>query len=247
MKKEKDKFSKQSSFYKRFRPDYPETLYHYILSFVPVKNSCLDCGTGNGQVASVLAEYFEKVYASDVSESQLEKAIKKENITYTVQRAEQTDFLDNTFDLITVAQAIHWFDLNYFNQEVKRLLKPNGVLAVWGYGLFRTHSTIDEIVVNFYSETIGSYWNVERKHIDTNYESIEINLEELKVDHDFFIGTRWTLKHLEGYLNSWSAVQNYKNDSGKNPVPKLIRQLEPLWEKGKQRLRFPIFLRIFRS
>ncbi len=246
MKRSKDKFSKQSSFYKRFRPIYPIELYDYLLSFVDEKNTCLDCGTGNGQVASLLADYFKKVHATDISENQLKNTIKKENILYSVQRAEQTNFPDSAFDLITVAQAIHWFDFKFFSQEVKRVLKPKGVLAVWAYGLLRVTPKIDKLIDLFYTKTVGPYWNKERKHIDTNYQSVVLDLQEIDVKQQFSISTDWTLKHLEGYLNSWSSVQNYIDTKGENPVPDFIKQLAPFWKEKTQTINFPLFLRVFK-
>src|SRR4030095_11116914 len=136
----KDNFATQSDQYVKFRPTYPDELYQFLLPLVKTKDAAWDCGTGNGQVAQELSKHFKKVYATDISEKQIKNAIQRENIFYKVESAERTSFPDKSFDLITVAQAIHWFDFGAFYKEVERTIKPNGVLAVIGYGLL----SIDE-------------------------------------------------------------------------------------------------------
>ena len=151
----KDNFSKQSDLYSRFRPGYPRELFDFLLPLVPDKKTAWDCGTGNGQVAVKLSVYFNEVYATDLSSAQIGNADKKPNIFYTVGNAEETLFPDNKFDLITVAQAIHWFDFKKFYREAARTLKPGGVIGVIGYDVFRINKKIDLLVDKFYRETTG--------------------------------------------------------------------------------------------
>src|SRR5262245_43157313 len=120
----KDLFSKQSDLYAKYRPTYPKKLYEYILSFVIERNTAWDCATGNGQAAVILSDYFKKVIATDISAAQIEKAIPKENIEYSICSAELTSFAENTFDLVTVAQAYHWIKWKEFKKEVTRVCKP---------------------------------------------------------------------------------------------------------------------------
>ena len=245
MKKALDRFSQQSRTYKNYRPTYPEELLNYIYSFCNAKSSCWDCGTGNGQVAALLSHSFEQVFATDISQQQIQNAITKPNIHYSVQRAENTTFPNHYFDLITVAQAVHWFDLPFFNKEVNRVLKPNGIIAIWGYGLLKINPEIDAIVNHFYEHIIGSYWDRERGYLDQNYTTIPFNFNELDIKKNFKIETQWTIHVLDGYFNSWSSVQNYKEkNKGKNPVDKLIKAIAPIWNSGKQPISFPIFLRM---
>jgi ubiquinone/menaquinone biosynthesis C-methylase UbiE len=130
MKKALDRFSKQSKNHKDYRPIYPEALFKYIYSYCNAMKNCLDRGTGNGQVASKLSESFNQVFATYISPEQIKHATHKPNIKYSAQRAEKTLFQDQYFDLITVAQAVHWFDLLAFNKEVNRVLKPNDIVAI---------------------------------------------------------------------------------------------------------------------
>lgn len=246
MKKIIDNFSESSSLYKKFRPDYPDALYNYLLSLVDSTHKAWDCGTGNGQVAVMLAQHFKEVKATDISQQQLDAATKLDNIEYKACRAGQTPFEDNSFDLITVAQAVHWFDFEAFYTEVQRVAKPQAILAVWGYGLLKITDEIDAYIQDFYNQIIAAYWNVERKYIDEAYQTIPFPFDEIETP-TFSITKEWKLKDLEGYLNTWSAVKRYKKTIGENPVDKLITQLSKVWSAAtKHTVEFPIFIRIAR-
>jgi ubiquinone/menaquinone biosynthesis C-methylase UbiE len=248
MKEVLDNFSAQPEIYKKFRPTYPKALFDEVLQYVFGRKLCWDCGTGNGQIAVELSKYFEKVCASDLSPQQIAQAEKRENIFYSSGRSEKTDFEDHIFDLVTVGQAIHWFDIPAFNREVKRVVKSGGLVAFWGYSLLGVDEGIDQKINEFYYETIGKYWDKERGLVDDRYETIAFDFEELPVNKDLTIHVKWDLKHLEGYLNSWSAVQNYMRETGKgSPVPKLIKALKSSWGDNEfQDVRFPVFLRVGR-
>jgi len=247
MKKVKDKFSDRSEFYKKYRPTYPQQLYDEILKLTPRRNACWDCGTGNGQVAAEVSKYFNKVYATDISENQIANAEKKENIIYKVERAEETSFQNSQFDLITVAQAIHWFDLDGFFKEAKRVAKNRGILCVLGYSLLRIDKTIDGLIDHFYKEIIGPYWNSDREHVDNEYRSIKFEFEEIKIRKQFSIKVNWTLQEFEGYLNSWSGVHNYMNKNKDNPVVWIMEKLAKHWDENLvKELRFPIFMKVGR-
>ncbi len=239
----KDNFSQHATQYALYRPDYPEVLYSYILGLCKERKIAWDCGTGNGQVATKLSEYFEQVYATDISEKQLSNAIKKENIHYSLQPAERTSFSKNFFDLIVVAQAIHWFDFDLFYQEVKRTIKPNGLLIVVGYGLLKVNPEIDEIINTFYHNTIGPYWDAERHYIDEEYKTIPFPFEELS-GPDMLSILDWSFEHFMGYINTWSAVQHFIKEKGYNPVEQLAQDILPFWpEQEIKKVSFPILLR----
>jgi SAM-dependent methyltransferase len=189
----------------------------------------------------VLATYFKEVEATDISETQLAKAPLLSNISYGVQRAERTNFDDQSFDLITVAQAIHWFDLDAFLKEARRVLRPGGTLAVWGYGLLQFGATCDEQIRHFYTEVVGPYWDGERRHIDSGYVSIPLRLNNARDLNGFRIEKTMNLQSLHGYLTSWSSVQNYMKQHGQNPVDPLIETLRPAWGEGTKTAKFPIF------
>jgi ubiquinone/menaquinone biosynthesis C-methylase UbiE len=239
----KDNFSQQSAAYSQFRPQYPQDMIAYVVDFVVDRGHALDVATGNGQVAHQLSAFFKTVYATDISESQLENAVSARNIIYQLQPAEETNFADNQFDLITVAQAIHWFKFDAFYKEAKRILKPDGIFAVLGYGLFSTNPDSDKILQEYYKNIVGAYWDPERQYLDDNYETIPFPFEEIKVK-SFENHFTWTFEQLIGYLETWSATQHYKNKNHRNPVDLIYDDLKTSWEKSEQKVTFPLLLRI---
>ena len=248
MKKLLDNFSDKSSDYKKYRPIYPDSLYEYILAHVADRKFCWDCGTGNGQVANVLANYFEKVYASDISENQLKNATSNPKISYSVERAEITKFENDSFNLITVAQAVHWFDFEAFNIELRRVAKNDAVVCIWGYGLLRIDDKLNEVIDEFYTDKIGSFWDDERKHIDASYSDIKFDFEEMDAPKNLNITSKWNRDHLIGYLNTWSSVRHYKaaND-GANPVAEIQDRIYENWDVDVvKEVNFPLFIRMGR-
>ncbi len=236
----KDLFSTHSSSYAAFRPDYPAALYEFILGEVTSRSTAWDCACGNGQVAKDLAPFFDKVYATDHSANQLANAFRKDNIVYSVGRAEHSGFPDQYFDLITVGQALHWFDIVAFSKEVKRVMKPGGILAVWGYSLLNVDEKIDPIINDFYTNVIGAYWDKERKLVDEHYETVAFPFERIATPA-FEFSFEWSLAELSGYLTTWSSVQKYIKANGTNPVDKLVERIVPHWS-GKRKVSFPLFV-----
>lgn len=240
----KDHFSDRADLYARYRPSYPAELFDFLNSLVPAKENAWDCGTGNGQVAVELAGSFREVYATDISETQLANAPRRENIHYSAQPAEQTSFESDFFDLITVAQAIHWFDFEQFYREVRRTARKNAILCVLGYGRVRISEAIDALIDDFYHQVIGPYWDAERRYIDENYTTIPFPFREEKVP-DFVNRLEWSLAHLSGYLHTWSAVTHFESVNGFNPLEQLLPELETHWgHETVREVRFPILLRI---
>lgn len=242
----KDNFSNHSKEYALFRPHYPVELLTGIFSLLKEKNTAWDCGTGNGQVAGILADYFDNVYATDISGPQLEYAVKKSNIYYSVQSAEKTLFEAGRFNLVTVAQAIHWFRFDEFYAEVKRVSKPGAIIAVIGYGLLQTEEPLQTIIAHFYQHTIGPYWDAERRYIDEGYQTIQFPFKEIKMP-GYKMAYEWTLEQLTGYINTWSAVKHYIQQHNQNPVNALEKELARCW-KGRpaKSFSFPLLLRVGR-
>src|ERR1041385_187818 len=240
----KDIFSKQSHLYAQFRPTYPKELFDFLLSLVQERTAAWDCGTGSGQVANQLATYFTEVFATDISENQINNAIRKENIHYKIESAEHTSFEDTIFDLITVAQAIHWFDFDKFYKEVDRTLKSKGIIAIIGYTLPRIDKQIDTIIDNFYDNVIGPYWDRERRYVDELYQTIPFPFKEIK-GPALSTTYEWNFEQLIGFINTWSAVQHYIDRNIENPVGKITNELKSCWGKGVTKTAtFPILLRV---
>jgi SAM-dependent methyltransferase len=241
----KDYFSTQSKTYASFRPTYPEELYQFVLEHIKNKGHAWDCATGNGQVAQYLARHFARVDATDISAQQLKHAIKNDNIYYAVSPAEQTSFDDQQFDLITVAQALHWFDRDAFYHEVRRVSKPGGILAVWGYSILKIEPVIDKLIMEFYNGTVGPYWDNARRLVEDGYRSIEFPFETIG-SPEFSIKLQWTVDQLSGYLLSWSATQGFIANQGYDPVEPFIKTVKEVWASGEKTITFPLFTWIAR-
>lgn len=242
----KDNFSIQSADYAKFRPVYPQELIDYLISLCENHDACWDCGTGNGQLAVKLSETFQKVYATDISDKQLSNATPKPNIEYSKQPAEQTNFSNQYFDLITVAQAAHWFDHEQFNQEVNRILKPKGVIALIGYGLVQVEGRVGEVIKEFYWNVTKPYWDPERDHIEAAYQTIPFPFNEMADVPSFRMEKEMMLVDLVGYISTWSAVQHYKKDKGHSPIGQLYFDLKKVWNGESLLVDFPLFMRIGR-
>jgi ubiquinone/menaquinone biosynthesis C-methylase UbiE len=242
----KDNFSTHSNLYKQFRPEYPAELFDWIFQQVSNFDTAWDCGTGNGQIAKVLATKFKNVFATDISEQQLLNAEKLPNIKYSKQAAELTNLPDYSFDLITVGQAIHWFNFSKFYEEVNRISRNNALIAVVGYGTHLINPEIDTIIDKLYSDILGGFWDKERKYIEENYLTIPFPFKEIKCPN-FFSQYSWDLPHLIGYLETWSAVKHYQKEKNLNPVLLIKKELQAIWKEGEMKqVIFPTITRIGR-
>ncbi len=240
----KDNFSAQANLYARHRPTYPPELFEFLLSHCKHYDTAWDVATGNGQAAVELAKHFKKVYATDISSQQIENATPLDNITYNVEQAEVTSFKDNTFNLITVAQALHWFDHDKFFNEVIRVAKPNALFAAWGYSLIRVDPAINIVIDFFYKSILKNSWDEERTHVDDEYSRINMPYPLIQTPN-LQIQLKWDIEDMIGYLHSWSAVQRHIKKHKINPVIKFIEdKLRRLWLNHKI-VRFPIFIKAF--
>jgi SAM-dependent methyltransferase len=234
----KDHFSNHAQSYAGSRPDYPGELYEWLVAQLDERHLCWDVATGNGQAASELAHYFSQVVATDASASQLRNALPADNISYRNEQAEHTSLEDNSVDLVTVAQALHWFEIDAFYDEVKRVLKPNGLIAVWTYGLTRINPAIDKWVQHLYADVLGAYWPSERRFIDVGYKSMPFPFTRLQAP-DLLMQKQWDLDQFCAYLNTWSAVQRFIEAKSRNPVDELRPNLAKIWG-SKQTVNWPL-------
>ena len=244
----KDHFSTQADSYARYRPRYPAELYDYLTALPAARQLAWDCATGSGQAAVALAESFEQVIATDASPQQLERAQAHPRVSYQVASAEASPLTDASADLITVAQALHWFDLDAFATEARRVLKPGGILAVWSYALAQIRPDIDAVVEHLYADIVGPWWPPERDTVINRYANIQIPLRELETPA-FNMQVDWTLAQLTGYLESWSAVQRYRDANQKNPLEQVRHPLASAWGQPEKPLavRWPLTLRVYQN
>lgn len=237
----KDLFSAQSQLYQQARPSYPLVVVQELLKYVPAHDFAWDCGAGSGQFTQLLVPYFEQIVATDLSANQLQHAPYFENVSYQVQAAEETTFPAQCFDLISVSQAIHWFDFDVFYEQVKRTLKPDGVFAVLGYGLIHVeHPILNEEIQQLYQITLNGYWDTERHYIDEHYQTIPFPFKEIAMPA-FKIQLEWSFEQLMDYLSTWSAIKHYVEQNGADPLDR-IRNLSSIDQRLK--IEFPVLLRV---
>ena len=238
----KDNFSVQSDIYVKYRPHYPAELFLWLSSLTPKHNLVWDCGTGNGQAAIYLAEYYDKVIATDPSEKQISNAIPHAKVTYKVEKAENNSLGTHAADLITVANALHWFDFDNFYHEVKRVLIPGGIFAAWAYGLPVITPEIDAVVRKLHDETLGPFWLAENRLVEKEYTTVPFPFELLDAP-EFFYEKKFTLKDYIGALNTWSATQRFIQQKGYNPVDEVYDTLKNIWA-DEQLVRWKLILKV---
>jgi len=244
-----DHFAAVASHYASHRPSYPDELFAWLAGQLLERRRAWDCATGSGQAALALAGYFDQVLATDASSAQIAAATPCPNVEYRVAAADASGLTAQSVDLVTVAQALHWFELGPFYAEVRRVLKPGGLLAVWTYGVFRLDGgnaeQLQALLDRFYWQTVGPYWPAERRHVENGYAELAFPFAELTVP-PFAMSLDWTLDDLAGYLRSWSATSRYRELVGVDPVAALVEALTPLWGEGSRRVSWPLSLKVGR-
>lgn len=244
-----DHFSSVASRYADFRPCYPQALFSYLATLAPANSTVWDCACGNGQASVDLAARFHRVMATDASKEQIASAAPHAKIKYRVATAEQSELPDHGVDMVTVAQALHWFNFERFYAEVKRVLKPGGVIAVWAYGINTMEGAeVNGLVQRYYSETVGPYWPPERKHVEDGYRAIPFPFAEI-TPPAFRMEAQWNLEELLGYFSTWSATNRYMKAKGISPIEPLAADLAKVWgaPTGRRQVVWPLTIRIGRA
>jgi SAM-dependent methyltransferase len=243
-----DHFSNVAGRYANFRPHYPAALFDYLATLVPSDSVVWDCACGNGQATSDLAARFLKVFATDASREQIASATPHQHVEYRVALAEESGLAAGSVQLVTIAQALHWFDLPRFYAEAKRALSSSGVIAAWAYGINRVEGeAVNEIVQDFYSNVVGPYWPPERKLVEEGYRTISFPFEEL-APPPFRMQADWNLEQLLGYFSTWSATNRFIKSTGRNPLVPLAAALERVWTSpaSVKTVIWPLTLRVGR-
>ena len=241
-----DHFSGHAADYARYRPDYPAALYVHLTGLCARRVRVWDCGTGNGQAALGLAAHFHDVIATDPAFNQVRNAEAAANVHYAVARAEAAPLADASVDLITVAQALHWFEFDRFYTQARRVLTRGGVLAVWGYGLNEISTEVDDVIHHYYTDIVGPYWPRERRYLDERYTTIPFPLAE-EAAPSFYMEATWSLAEFRGYLATWSAAQRYARERGHDPLGLIDAPLAAVWGPAPRRVAWPMYLRVGRA
>lgn len=235
-----DHFSGHATNYREARPLYPDALFDWLATQTPGRDLVWDAGCGNGQASVALASRFRRVFATDPSESQIKSAETRANIDYRVEPGETCTLPSASADLVTVAQALHWFDFARFFAEAERVLKPRGVLAAWAYSDCRVTPAVDVLKDRVFIDLTGPYWPSERVYVDAGYRTIpfpfgaDAPFEEIDAP-PFVMSVTWDVAQFLAYLRSWSATQRYIKTNGADPVATVERDLVAAWGDPEER------------
>ena len=238
----KDHFSEGSAEYARRRPTYPADLYRFLAGACEQRECAWDVGTGSGQAAVALAEWFGRVIATDGSDRQIAAARPHPAVAYRVAMAESSGLSDAGVDLVPVAQALHWFEQEAFFEEVRRVARPGAVVAAWTYRAADIAGAVGAVVRRYDLETMAPYWPPERRHVACAYRSLELPFEPLTAP-PFSVTMRLDCSGLIGYLETWSATRAARR-SGPDPLPAVARELAAAWPRDEPvlDLRMPLYV-----
>jgi SAM-dependent methyltransferase len=235
----KDHFSGHADLYAKARPHYPDALFDWVANEVPARDTCWDAGCGNGQASVSLARRFSRVIATDPSASQVGNAVARPNIDYRIEPRNfsargnggyQTSIDDHSVDAITVAQALHWFDLPAFVAEVQRVARPGALFAAWCYANCSVSPAVDAVIAHLYADTLGACWPPERRLVEEGYASLGLPFTPVTAPA-FAMQVDWNATQLLAYLTSWSAAQRCRRETGQDAVAASADTLVAAWGK----------------
>lgn len=224
---------------------YPDVLFDFLADCCNATGHAWDCATGNGQTAIALTRFFDRITATDASAAQIEAAKVHPKIDYRVASAEVSGLAGHSVDLITVSQALHWFDIDRFFDEAVRVLVPGGVLAAWSYELCAVDPACDAIILGLYRE-IDDYWPPERRMVEERYQNVSLPMPAVAAP-EFEMTATWTVDAMLGYLRTWSACQRCFRDRGADPASSIEDALRASWGSDAREVRWPLALKIGRS
>lgn len=224
----KDHFSAVAADYATFRPTYPPALTDFLAAIAPGRGLALDCGCGTGQLSRLLADRFDRVVATDASAEQIAAAAPHPNVDFRVAPAEHSGLADASADLITAAQAAHWFDLEAFYPEVRRVGRSGAAVALIAYGNPAIAGAAGAVVTDFYTRVLDGYWPPERRHIEAGYATFAFPFDEIAAPA---IPMRcvWPRDRLAGYIETWSAVRAIEAAAGRAPFEAFRARLAEAW------------------
>lgn len=242
-----DHFSDQASEYASFRPAYPDAVGEYLAGVSPHRHRVWEVGCGSGQFSKLLSAYFDEVIATDSSAEQLAQAPPLSNVVYLRVSAEDSGLKSGTADLTVAAQAAHWFDIEVFYREVRRVGRTDSMLALMTYDLLRIDDRIDAIIKHFYETDLATYWTPERRHVESGYRSLPFPFEELKAPA-FDLRAEWLLPQVLGYIETWSGVRALLRGGGRDVLEAFRVRLSAEWGNPTEvrTVRWPLFMRLGR-
>ncbi|MFT2109651.1 class I SAM-dependent methyltransferase [Marinomonas sp. 2405UD68-3] len=240
----KSYFDTASDIYSRARPTYPAELYFWLAKQASGHSLVWDSACGTGQASIDLAAYFESVEASDVSETQVAEATPHRKIHYQVCQSEKTPYSDNSFDVVCVAHALHWLDLDSFWDELRRVLKPNGLFVCWGYNWIRIGEHEDDVIDRYVLKKVHTHWKDESRLLWREYKDIDFPLEMMDVPQ-FELTQNWSAYRVFEYIRSWSATSLLIESEGDQFLQKAWDEMIKLWGDPLQKksITLPFFVK----
>ncbi len=241
----KDHFSVAASGYAAHRPVYPRAVAEALAARSPGTSLAWDAGCGSGQLSVVLADAFDQVVATDASAAQIAQAAPHPRVRYAVAPAEASGLPDGSVDCAVAAQAAHWFDLDAYYREVRRVLRPGGLVALVTYAVMEVDPEIERLVERFYWHTLEGHWPPERKLVEEGYQSLPFPFEKVEAP-PLALEHRWNMEQLLGYVGTWSAVQSLKKADRGEELERFGEDLRAAWgDPSRERLvRWPLSLRL---
>lgn len=243
--------------YSKFRPTYPKALLDILTGYLVRSGSdqdtVVDIGCGSGQSTFYLQDSFKHCIGVDISKAQVQEAQKKceemhcKNVEFRVGNGMDLPMETASANAVTIAQAWHWMaNLEKFYSECKRILKPHGCLAVYGYGNVHLKNELcNQLVRDFYKNTLTGCWHKERCHIDNEYAEVDLPFSNVE-RHDIEMPKTYTVEDFIGYVSTWSGYEKYCAINPNNTV------LQDLQEKISEHLssnntplldaKFPVFM-----
>jgi SAM-dependent methyltransferase len=228
-----DAFSDAARRYASARPTYPASLFECVAALAPARHDAWDCATGNGQAALGLAALFESVQATDASAQQIEHAASHPRVHYRVAAADTSGLSDRSVDLVSVAQALHWFDLPKFYAEVRRVARPGGLLAVYGYAWLYLSAQLDALINRWLLRPIEAFWLPNLQLLWHGYRTIEFPYEEITAPR-LAIHLDWNLDQLLSYYLTWSATRGKIAAEGDRFIADAYHGLAAAWGDPQQ-------------
>ena len=183
--------------------------------------------------------------ATDASAEQVRNAIPHPRIEYRVAPAEASGLDDSSVDLLTVGQALHWFDHARFAAEARRIVAPGGLLVCVSYANCVVGADVDEVVATLYVDLLDAYWPPERAHVEDRYSTIDLPGTEVAFP-ELVVTRTWRVDEMLGYLRTWSASKRYERDRGHDPVGMIETRLRAAWGDGERAVRWPLTVRATR-
>jgi SAM-dependent methyltransferase len=239
----RDHFSGHAGSYAQARPGYPDALFDWLAALCATHGQAWDAGCGNGQASLALGERFDAVFATDPSAPQIASATPHPRVRYAVEPAERCSLPDASADLVTVAQAYHWFAHAVFCAEARRVLKPGGAIALWTYAESTVSPAVDAVFDHLNDTLVVGDWPPEREHVVNRYRNLPFPFARIPAP-DFVMRCDWTLDQYQAYLRSWSASQRHLKRSGRDPVAEIAPAMALAWGDVQQRraVRWPLSL-----